>query len=123
MDDPSATPLLQNVPCVSANADTIAVSTATPISADSTPRGTCGTPSEFTALRKVVEVREMAIGQLVVTCGLSAGLKAMEDAEINPIVNHGKPSPLVRWEMTSLAAHCHTVVAATLMLRMRRRCQ
>jgi hypothetical protein len=47
-------------------------------------------PKEFRALRKVVEFREMDVGELVATCGLSAGLRAMSAAEINPIVTHGK---------------------------------
>ena len=48
---------------------------------------------EFTALRKVVEFKEMEVGELVARCGLSAGLRAMCDAEINPIVNDGECSP------------------------------
>ena len=46
-------------------------------------------PKEFSALRKVVEFKEMAIGELVVECGLSSALRAMADAEVNPIVSDG----------------------------------
>ena len=46
-------------------------------------------PKEFSALRKVVEFQEMALGEMVVKCGLSSALRAMADAEVNPIVSDG----------------------------------
>ena len=40
--------------------------------------------------RKVVQWKEMEMGELCDTCGLGAVLKTMADSEINPIVTDGK---------------------------------
>ena len=58
---------------------------------NSTPRGLRdpSTPEEFTALRRHVEFKEMDMGELLHSHGLSSALAAMEKAEINPIVQHG----------------------------------
>ena len=43
----------------------------------------------FTAMRKVVEFKEMGMGALASTCGLGMALKAMADSEKNPILIDG----------------------------------
>jgi hypothetical protein len=44
----------------------------------------------FKALRKHVEYKQMDMGEMVRSQGLSSALAAMEEAEINPIVQHGE---------------------------------
>ena len=39
-----------------------------------------------TAMRKVVEFKEMGMGTLANTCGLCMALKAMADSEKNPVL-------------------------------------
>ena len=48
--------------------------------------------ASFTAMRKVVEFKEMGMGALANTCGLGMALKAMADSEKNPILIDGAPS-------------------------------
>ena len=45
--------------------------------------------ASFTAMRKVVEFKEMGMGALASTCGLGMALKAMADSEKNPILIDG----------------------------------
>ena len=47
--------------------------------------------ASFTAMRKVVEFKEMGMGALASTCGLGMALKAMADSEKNPILIDGAP--------------------------------
>jgi hypothetical protein len=49
--------------------------------------------SYFKALKKVVRLEEVDMGSLCETNGLGACLKSMAEAEINPIVTHGKQCP------------------------------
>ena len=55
------------------------------------PAGPSGTvaAASFTAMRKVVEFKEMGMGALANTCGLGMALKAMADSEKNPILIDG----------------------------------
>ena len=45
--------------------------------------------ASFTAMRKIVEFKEMGMGALASTCGLGMALKAMADSEKNPILIEG----------------------------------
>ena len=58
------------------------------------PGGSSGTvaATSFTAMRKVVEFKEMGMGALASACGLGMALKAMADSEKNPILIDGGPS-------------------------------
>ena len=47
--------------------------------------------ASFTAMRKIVEFKEMGMGALASTCGLGMALKAMADSEKNPILIDGAP--------------------------------
>ena len=47
--------------------------------------------ASFTAMRKVVEFKEMGMGALANTCGLGMAPKAMADSEKNPILIDGAP--------------------------------
>ena len=62
---------------------------ATPAPGESS--GTVAATS-FTAMRKVVEFKEMGMGALASACGLGMALKAMADSEKNPILIDGGPS-------------------------------
>ena len=57
------------------------------------------TKKAFTALRAVVELKEMQMDELYISQGLSAALKAMSDAEVNPIVAEGKPRRVSRGQL------------------------
>ena len=48
--------------------------------------------ASFTAMRKVIEFKEMGIGALANTCGLGMALKAMADSEKNSILIDGAAS-------------------------------
>ena len=48
--------------------------------------------ASFTAMRKVVEFKEMVMGALANTCGLGIAFKAMADSEKNPILIDSAPS-------------------------------
>ena len=45
--------------------------------------------SRFSALRKVVQWKELEIAELCEVSGLGACLKAMADSEVNPIITNG----------------------------------
>ena len=45
--------------------------------------------TSFTAMRKVVDFKEMGMGDLANVCGLGMALKAMADSEKNPILIDG----------------------------------
>ena len=45
--------------------------------------------SRFSALRKVVQWKELEIAELCEVNGLGACLKAMADSEVNPIITNG----------------------------------
>ena len=96
MGDATATSVLQ-APSVASSSgqrrvsDTNAglVVPATPAPGESS--GTVAATS-FTAMRKVVEFKEMGMGALASACGLGMALKAMADCEKNPILIDGGPS-------------------------------
>ena len=47
-------------------------------------------PSYFTAVRKVMEWKELQMGALCEVSGVGAALRAMADSEINPILAEGE---------------------------------
>ena len=81
---PSVAPSSGHRPVNGTNA--LPVVPATPASGEAS--GTVAAVS-FTAMRKVVEFKEMGMGALASTCGLGMALKAMADSEKNPILIEG----------------------------------
>ena len=59
------------------------------------------TSETFVAMRRIVEFKEVDMGQLVTTVGLGAALKAMSDSEKNPIAD-GTDNALVVGPTTGL---------------------
>jgi hypothetical protein len=119
MDDASATDALQ-VPVVSPvplnEGEGHHLVAGAPAESEGSPRRD---PPEFKALRKVVEFREMDMGALCATCGLSAALTAMAAQEINPIVTHGESiiTLLVMCVSAPVLSPCNSSVAATVFNR------
>lgn len=92
---PSTTPPDAPTPSNVCTAIEPTASVTPPADTDSSP--VASTESKrFTAIRKVVEVQEMDMGELYETYGLSAVLHALDSAEVNPIVTHGEPHVCMR---------------------------
>ena len=93
MVDGVATPELQ-APSLAASSglgpanDTTAGSVVPATPAPGEASGTVAAAS-FTAMRKVVEFKQMGMGALASACGLGMALKAMADSEKNPILIDG----------------------------------
>ena len=62
--------------------------------------------ASFTAMRKVVEFKEMGMGALANTCGLGMALKAMADSEKNPILIDGA----MEWNYTYTYNYTFTLI-------------
>ena len=62
-----------------------------------------------TAMRKVVEFKEMGMGALANTCGVGMALKAMADSEKNTIFIDGAPS-LCNLLVAALITHATSVL-------------
>ena len=93
METGPATPSLPGANDVTVASDqpsSTAIATVRTDHAVATPTDTVAPPeSYFKALRKVVHFKEMEMGELCTMNGLGACLKAMADAEVNPIVTEG----------------------------------
>ena len=72
------------------NGGLVVPATPAPGESSGTVAATCYT--SFTAMRKVVELKQMRMGALASACGLGMALKAMADSEKNPILIDGGPS-------------------------------
>jgi hypothetical protein len=77
-----------------------------------TPTTKLTTPDEFKAMRKHLELKEMDMGELVRSHGLSSALAAMDAAEVNPIVQDG--------ELSSYCCRGHNLVTGLSLCRDRR---
>ena len=91
-------PLLDAPPATPAGA--VAISAAAASGGFETPQADEGSPQEappsfFSAMTKIVSFKKVEMGVMCEANGLGACLKAMADAEQNPILNEGRHPPLL----------------------------